>query len=932
MADWLDEVEFETAPQPAAPAATPAAEPVAPDWRDDVQFETEPPSSPGTAIGTFGQGVTAGAVKGGAMVASAFAGGKLGAAAGLLGGPAAPVTVPFGAGVGAIAGAGIGLMAGGELQRWLAKVEMPWSGETMTFETIQAVPKHLRPYAVAGETLGGSIPFAAAPYMLARDGIKFAPNLVGRFFNRITESAATMPKQFALAELGMATGAATGAGGAEAIFPGNSWARAGGEVVGGIANPARWTMTIAGVTFQRARTLYQSFTPTGRQDKAAGIVQQILRDFGEDPIAVAEQIKREAAKFPTLRLTAGQMADSPALLALEGKLAAESAKYGSESRRMAQQSMESLRVVIGALESSGDTQALRVAAQMRSDYFDGLLATRVHVAEQQALEAAAHIAPNNPISRADFGKKAAQIIGDAMSDVRAVETNLYSKVDKKIPATADEILSGYDKIRSERLPEESLPPLVEAFVRRMRGQPEPSGLPDDVTRMIRETFSSEPPPATAIPNMPTTSGELILFRSRMLELARTAAGKNEWSDARVYGELAESALDDLAKITEVTPAFTEARAWSRQLHDAFSRTFAGDVLEKTSAGARRIPPELVMARAFATGREVGELQFRQLEEAAKLAGQEHLTRMLDVQERTLRSAAAETIDTVTGRVNPNRLAKFREKNAELLNRFEELKPVFENAETAERAFRATEAGVGRARKAIESQAAFAKILGVEDPTMAVGRVIRGEFPVRDFGAIAKLAQRSGPDAVDGFKSAIFADAYEQARRVGGEFSWSAYADAMLNPVRTGGPSTLTLMKNSGVIRPDEAALVIRFLGRAKQIETAVARGDKLETVLSAEDALLDGVLRIFGSSAAKIAPTGGAHPLIVASAGSRLARQVFDKVPQLRLRTMIEEISKDPKTMAALLERPVSPADKIRIARQINAFLWQAGLIQTNED
>ena len=140
------------------------------------------------------------------------------------------------------------------------------------------------------------------------------------------------------------------------------------------------------------------------------------------------------------------------------------------------------------------------------------------------------------------------------------------------------------------------------------------------------------------------------------------------------------------------------------------------------------------------------------------------------------------------------------------------------------------------------------------------------------------------------------------------------------------------MKNAGVIKPDEAALVIRYLGRAKQIETAVARGDKLETVLSAEDALLDGVLRIFGSSAAKIAPTGGAHPLIVASAGSRLARQVFDKVPQLRLRTMIEEISKDPKTMAALLERPVSPADKIRIARQINAFLWQAGLIQTNED
>src|SRR3990167_2296589 len=105
MADWRDEVELENelpaTSQSATPEIAPETTPVVKDWRDEVEFETEPPSTPSEAIGTFGQGVTAGAVKGGAMVASAFAGGKLGAAAGLLGGPAAPRPGPLGAGGGA---------------------------------------------------------------------------------------------------------------------------------------------------------------------------------------------------------------------------------------------------------------------------------------------------------------------------------------------------------------------------------------------------------------------------------------------------------------------------------------------------------------------------------------------------------------------------------------------------------------------------------------------------------------------------------------------------------------------------------------------------------------------------------------------------------------------------------------------------------------
>lgn len=874
-------------------------------------------------LSTAAQGATGEFMENAPIVSGAIAGGKIGAAVGALGGPFAPVTVPLGAALGALGGGVAGYYFGKELREQVATVESPITGEPLIFNSIEEVPLNLRPYAVAGETFGGSAAFATAPYAIVRNGIVFAPNLAGRIINRITGSAAAYPLQFALSEASMALSASTAAGVMEHQFPGQPLPRLAGEVFGGMANPWKWARAGLTVTFKTAHNFARSLTPGGRLDSASEIVKQVLVDAGEDPAAIIAALRARQNEIQGLNLTSGTITGSPTLRQLEATLAKESARFGEESRQMSEDSLAAIRQMIDLVSASGHPGALRAAAQMRDDYFTLLMSNRLHVAEQRVLEAAAEINPGDITSQADFGRRAATIMQDALADVRAVERELWGHIDRKLPSAADGIIARYEAIRGERLPEESLPAIVEGFVRRMRG--EADDLPDDVRQLIDETFGAG---VAGDAELPTTTGELILFRSRMLDLAREAAAKNEFSDAKIYGELAEAALDDLdvAMVDDVSmEAYDVARKFSRQLHDTFSRTFAGETLETTSTGARRIPPELVMARAFATGREMGELQFRQLEEAARMAGVEHVSRLLDVQERTIRAAAGKIVDPATQHVNPDQLARFRRDNAELLGRFPEIDRQLADTESAERLFRNMRHTTSNAQRAINNQAIFARLIKNEDPVVVIGQALRGAKPQSDFAQLVKLARRGGPEAMDGLETALFRYAFERA---GGQrnFSFARYREIMETPLRTGGPSIKQLMLQNGVTDQQQFDLLTRYLDRADEITRALNGEIPLEGILSRGDAMIDFMLRIGGSATALAAPTGGAHPLIVGQAGSRFFRQVFDKIPQSRVRDVLIEAAKNPEFMAALLERPISPKARVTLALQMNAYLWNAGI------
>ena len=172
------------------------SEPTEPTLDDFFESAGPPTRTSGEKAVMASRGAVSGIVETAPVVAGALAGAKLGLAAGGLGGPLAPVTVPVGGLLGTIAGGAAGYFAGQEIRKQLAVVKIPGTEENFTFENMESVPPDLRPYAVAGETFGASLPFIGAPYLLHAGGMRFSPHLVGRVFNRIIDSAVQYPKSF----------------------------------------------------------------------------------------------------------------------------------------------------------------------------------------------------------------------------------------------------------------------------------------------------------------------------------------------------------------------------------------------------------------------------------------------------------------------------------------------------------------------------------------------------------------------------------------------------------------------------------------------------------------------------------------------------------------------------------------------------------------
>lgn len=911
-------------------SAFPEVEAAPPPPEDD--FSAFPEAEAGTATlsekaTAIGQGVNTGLARGGPTVAGAIAGAKTGAALGALTGPAAPLAVPALAILGGGAGAWAGYRAGEALADNLSTVKLPGSDQVLTFKDMASVPQKLRPWAIGGEIFGESMSYAAAPYSLIQRSaggavqMVFAPNLAGRILNSMVTGAANFPMSFAVSEASMAFGASLGGGIMASVRPGEPLAQMAGEVIGGIANPTRWIWAGARHALNSsAGKILESWNPQGGNDQASKYLHKILTEYGEDPDALIAALRAPDTVLANAQLTAGQKTGSRALQAIENRLSRDSSRFGADARQMGEDALTALRTTLHVLEETGDPRLLREAAQMRAKYFEGLFSARMREAENATLEAAAQINPRDTRSLTTFGTRTAEVMDSALSEVRKVEADLWSQVDRSAPASLDNVMARYDQIKAEqRLPNENLPAVVEGYIRMRKGGDE-----TETQALIRQVFGD----GIAGQAEPPKSGELILLRSRMLALSREAAARSEWSDARVYGALAEAALDDLAKVGIDQPAFEAARAWSRQLHQTFSQTFAGDALAVARDGGERIPPEIVMRRALAGGQEDSALRLTQIREAAEMAGQEHFSRALQVQEDALRHAAGRLVQVGdnAGRVNPQALAVWRRDNAELLAQFPHLDRQLVDAETAERFFRNTQSATVRAQRVIQSDAAFSKLVGNEDPALVVNRIIGGNNPSSELGALARFARRSGPDAEEGLRSSVYGWIFDKAARDNGDFSFVAFRDLVFGRVSPTGPPLIDVLVQSGVTSAKEANLLRQVATRAGQIEQALANPEGAEGVISGAEALQALVYRISGAKLAAMLPTGQASSLIVGGAGSKFAMQVLDRMPKNKARDVLMEAVRNPEMAATLLENAPTAAARMKAGLQMQAYLWQAGV------
>lgn len=449
--------------------------------------------------------------------------------------------------------------------------------------------------------------------------------------------------------------------------------------------------------------------------------------------------------------------------------------------------------------------------------------------------------------------------------------------------------------------------------------------------------------------------ELINYRSDLLAAARTAAATPGGDPyGHLYGLLAESLLNDINKLQN--PAFDAARSFSRQLNDTFTRTYARTATEAdvTRTGAQRVTPEILVSRAFGSNSDVTAQRMLEIEDASRFLRTQYdqavqrfgpnspeaeklrpyaemsdvsVASIQDSQARILRLMASQIVDPLNpSRLDPKRLQRFVNDNRTMLDKAG-LTNDLQDSVKAEMLLRQLADERSQLMTTVRDQQAFAKILkGGENPTLAVTDVLNSRNPVQGIKGLIQFATESGPQAVAGLRASLMDYAFTRAGGMD-RFDPKAFQDVFFQPLGHNKPSLANLMRQNGLMNPSERRAIVELTQPMLRIQAAIDNKAALEEVLGGQQVVYDFALKLAGGAAGKKAAGQGGPTLLAASAGSKVMRDVFEKMPAGMLRSTMEQAMRDPELLALLLKKPTDVADKYALARTIVARLSASGAV-----
>jgi hypothetical protein len=879
---------------------------------------------------------------------------------------------------------------------------------------------------------------AASPaaFLLRTPAAVYTGNNVGSRLYKLIDYTSSMarrnPKTYLGAEA-LTAGAAGAAGGAaEAFYPGQAGVRFASEFGASVFTPGRLLWNGIGTGYNTVKNVINRQFSEGVVDQARanrlyGILDGVLKESA--PIRELEQlgtpdalqraaflreryyknlIKQLEKDFPPdARPTAAQATGDPGLSILELSLARGDPMFKSRVENQALLAMRAQQSLIEALQNVGSPAALRAAAEMQAQTYDNMVLGRIGIAERNAANAVSRISTDTPANRLLIGDTIKRSVNQALDEARDYEKSLWraafqqsTRVRKGeiVPKTLvpKKMLTTFLDMASNMTPERysSLPTELRSIMGRLginetaiasyqRGMRTPEYLE---TGKVPEEFligGLRPGRGGKTIYEPlgnkTPVDELIRIRGDLLGWARDSAsstGQRSPSDARMFGMLAESILDDFSQLN--TKAYDRARQFSRSLNDNFTRSYARDVTAVTKAGAERIPPEILVSRMFGRDSDLTFARMEQIEDAVGLFGRQYdaLTQQLaqlrsikapssqiaivrqqlkdmeplakaskervisvtDAMERVLRMAMTDPtiVNPQTGRVNQAALANWMARNQNTLDKFGSLKNDLTNALDAETAFAALKDPNSAAARQLRNQEAFASVLvGGEKPTAAVSDILASRTPVAGVRQLIEVVNRAGPNrqsALDGLKSSILEWAYTKAGGTGNQFSVKAFDDNLFRPLAPGQPSIINVLRTQGLMTADEVKNLRRLLIPMRRIQEARGNRAFLENVLAGGSPLDAFAVRFIALHLGSNAIPSGPGSLAAASAVSSTAQQLFNQMPRLNALAALKEAAADPKIMAALLRKGRTDEENLAFLREVRDRFSAAGiLMQTGQ-
>jgi len=769
------------------------------------------------------------------------------------------------------------------------------------YQNIEDLPKDQRPFAqggeVFGQTVGTILPvFGAARNVSALGAtVKAAPksNIVSQTVDDIVKTTAANPGTTAAVETGLALAPSVGAGLAEQARPGDPTTRMYGELAGAFS-PVVLSTVLPTLTANITRAL-GTLTPSGRERQAAKLVQTDQLERGADLTAEAKKLREAKGSG-----TAGQVTGNQGFLAIENELVKSGGQISEDIAKQTQLAISEFNDAYRAAITSGDPELVRLAAQARQDYLVQSLDERVKTAAKRAQDLQATNMPN--VDRAQINKQARDIVESALVTARKTENQLWSGVKRDLVVQADNTLSAFNDVKASLASGEDLPAPLKAVIKDIKKD-----------QKKKKLGKGE-----------TTTGNLLRTRSRYLELAREARAQSKFGDARMYSQVADAMLKDLDPVTG--DIAKTAREFSRELNKKFTQGFVGKTLGFDRDGGITVDPTrtLDVARSGQDQQTLLNLQ------ALRNAAGDQSGDMMQLQQKFLQSFASDATN-YDGSVNPQKLDNFIRSNAQTIQDLG-LTDTFTSTEQAARLAERVADQALQGTKFARTKSTTAKVLGTNNVNEFINRVLRSGDVAGGIKDVSRLAKKSGdPSVLDGLRYGVYETLLDNATTSSGMISGTRL-DQLLN-AKTGNQTVRQTLMVNGLLNSQQMKNVDRLIAKTKEFESALANTDQFENLLGKEDIFFDLLLRIGGANLGGSSALGQAAgaPLVLAGAGVRTAKNAFEKMPKLRVKTILAEAIKDPKLMADLLERPTTAKLKAARNKRLNAVLVQAGIFDGSE-
>ena len=939
--------------------------------------------------------VASGAVAKGAPLAAGLQGFRLGFSGGVpLAAGAAPVLGPFASAIPFVTGAGTAV-AGYYGTKTLADslIDEPEVTDIAAHALYES-----------GGTLGEAIAFAPLAFYIPAT---LAPRFgrIGQYLVRTGEGARKYQKSYLFGETSSGAMSSLGTYRSETQYPGEAGKRFMYEVGFGLLDPTKLVPLVTSKGFDILKTTislrnkegwaaFKQSRSIASQDKAATRLIEIFEQYGEDVPALIKALEEPLPGAPTVSYppagglsvvtgpTAAQKTGSLTVTQLEAALSSLNPRFAADIDEQGRQSLLAYSLVLNQLTDVGSPDALKAAALMRQSFFNSAIDARLNLALQRGSETVQRVfkgVADGPAVRAEVGQTIRNEVELALKNARTAEKILWTTAQKEALTPKGKVQRG---ARAVEVPNTLLPEnMIQAYLKRVSGVAEefreqlvPGSIqafmnnlgvtPEVIDRyrkgMEKGAFAIKSrvdkryqPDAEALNDRPVL--DLINLRSNLLESVRNAANRGDVAHVSFYTEMQQALLEDLSTLPG--QAYDTARSFSRDLNDKFTRTFANDLLEKTSTGADAIPPEMLVTIAFGAGADRVALRMREIESAVSFMkgrlSQEILDGVTDpkVQKKlddfaTVSADGVVSVQDAQARVlrllaskalyqDPKELGRVRINRAQLNEFIKENKPLLDemgltqdlmDSSTAENLLASAIKTNSALNKKIRNQMAFSKVLG-SSPTIAVGNALSQttKNPVREILGLVRLAKTGGPEAIEGLKSSIYDYIATKASGSTASIDPQKYYDAFFKGRYKDQAPLVNILQGIGVFSPEEVKNLRAVTNQMFKIEDARANKRMLEDVIQGTDIMGELVMRVMGAKIGTAAASGGPGSLIAASAGSKAVRQIFDQMPMLAARNLMEEGLRNPQLMAQLLRRGKSQREKLLYARRIHSYLMAAG-------